>query len=149
MLAKVHQFFNQMWADTGFSLERIRQNILDANPSASISVSKLHRIFSDPNSKPSFEDVIMITRDGFKRDPNELWAIIGGQEYAASAQVDYKGAAALIAEHNAQLAALEARYEAQLERGRATREGMQLSFTLALDEIKQSHAADLQHRDAT
>ena len=57
MLQLVHKYINEKWDETGLSLEKIRQNIMAENPSSSISVSRLHRIFSDPTYKLSLEEL--------------------------------------------------------------------------------------------
>ena len=156
MLKLVHEYLNKTWDETGLSLERIRQNIMDADPSASISVSKLHRIFSDPNNKVSLEDLIQIVRYGFKRNPQELLAIIGEQEYVASKEVGYKGAAELIAEFERREAALRDGYEDRLGKEAILRRNIHEAFIAARDSFKQAlellettHNAALQKRDET
>ena len=156
MLTLVHQHINQLWEETGLSLEKIRQNIVDHNPDASISVSKLHRILSDPMCKLSLEDLLMIIRDGFRRDPNVLLAKIGGQEYAASEPVGYQGATALIADFERREAAIRKAYTEQLEKEAVIRENIRAAFTAAkegfdksVDVLQQQHEAALKKRDET
>ena len=156
MLTLVHQHINQLWEETGFSLEKIRQNIVERNPDASISVSKLHRIMSDPLCKLSMEDLLMIIRDGFRKDPNVLLAKIGGQEYAASEPVGYQGATALIADFERRETAIRKDYTQQLEKEAAIRENIRVAFTAAkegfdkaVDVLQQNHALALKKRDET
>ena len=156
MLKLVHEYINRKWDETGLSLEKIRANILAKNPQASISVSKLHRVFSDPENKLSLEELIMLTRDGLQQNPQELLALIGGQEYAASKDVGYKGATELIADFERREAALRKDYQEQLDKEAAMRRNIHTAFTEARDGFKQAidtlertHAAALQKRDDT
>ena len=156
MLKLVHEYLNKTWDETGLSLERIRQNIMDADSSASISVSKLHRIFSDPNNKVSLEDLIQIVRDGFKRNPQELLAIIGEQEYVASKEVGYKGVSELIEEFERREVALRDHYEDRLEKEAVLRHNIHEAFIAEKDSFKQAlelmettYNAALKKRDET
>lgn len=156
MLKLVHEHLNNLWEETGLSLEKIRQNIIDRNPDASISVSKLHRIFSDPLCKLSLEDLLMLIRDGFRKDPTPLLAKIGGQEYAASEPVGYQGATALIADFERREAAIRKDYTDQLQKEAVIRENIRMAFTAAkegfdkaVEVLQQNHEAALKKRDET
>lgn len=156
MLTLVHEHINHLWDETGFSLEKIRQNIVERNPDASISVSKLHRILSDPLCKLSLEDLLMLIRDGFRKDPNVLLAKIGGQEYAASEPVGYQGATALIADFERREAAIRKAYTEQLEKEAGIRKNIHAAFNEAksafdhsVEVIQQNHEEALKKRDDT
>lgn len=156
MLKLVHEHINQLWEETDLSLEKIRQNIIEKNPEASISVSKLHRILSDPLSKLSLEDLLMLIRDGFKKDPNVLLAKIGGQEYEDSKDVGYKGAAALIADFERRETAIRTAFTEQLEKEKVLRANIHQAFNEAKDAFDRAvstmtaeHEAALKHRDET
>ena len=156
MLKLVHEHINQLWEETDLSLEKIRQNIVEKNPEASISVSKLHRILSDPLCKLSLEDLLMLIQDGFKKDPNVLLAKIGGQEYEDSKDVGYKGAAALIADFERRETAIRAAFTEQLEKEKVLRANIHQAFNEAKDAFDRAvrtmtaeHEAALKHRDET
>lgn len=155
MLKTVHEYINIKWDETGLSLEKIRSNIIAANPSSSISVSKLHRMFSDPNYKLSIEELLAVVK-AMGQDPKEILAIIGEQEYVASKEVGYKGAAELIAEFERREAALRDGYEDRLEKEAVLRRNIHEAFIAAKDSFKQAlellettHNAALQKRDET
>ena len=155
MLKTVHAWFNDKWDLTGYSLQKIQSNIVARHPESSISVSKLHRIFSNPESKVSFEEVIMIA-EGLDQDPQELLAIIGGQEYRASAGVNYKGATALIEDFKRREEEIRKSYVDQLEKEAVIRENIRKAFTAAkegfdhaVDVLQAQHEAALAKRDDT
>lgn len=145
MLNTIHQYLVEKRNEKGLSLTKIESRINELHPELSMSDTKLSTIFKSPR-RISLDELFAIV-DAMDLDRREILAILGEQEYKASEPVDYKGATALIAEHNAQIRLLQNQYEAQLERGRATREGMQVSFTAALDAVKEAHVADLAQRD--
>lgn len=153
MLKLVHEHINQLWEETDLSLEKIRQNIVEKNPEASISVSKLHRILSDPLCKLSMEDLLMLIRDGFKKDPNVLLAKIGGQEYEDSKDVGYKGAAALIADFSKREAGIHAHYDELLKKEAVMRRNIHQSFqdsTARFDratELFETHLSELKEEN--
>lgn len=155
MLKTVHEYINIKWDETGLSLEKIRSNIIAANPSSSISVSKLHRMFSDPNYKLSIEELLSVVK-AMGQDPKEILAIIGEQEYVASKEVGYKGATELIAEFERREAALRDDYEDRLEKEAVLRHNIHEAFIAARDSFKQAlellettHNAALKKRDET
>lgn len=155
MLKTVHEYINIKWDETGLSLEKIRSNIIAANPSSSISVSKLHRMFSDPNYKLSIEELLSVVK-AMGQDPKEILAIIGEQEYVASKEVGYKGATELIAEFERREAALRDDYEDRLEKEVVLRHNIHEAFIAARDSFKQAlellettHNAALKKRDET
>lgn len=156
MLTLVHEHINRLWDDTGLSLDKIRQNILERNPSNSISVSKLHRILSDPTCKLSLEDLLLIIQDGFRKDANVLLAKIGGQEYAASEPVGYQGVTALISDFERRETAIRKAYAEQLDKEAVIRKNIQGAFVEAkngfdhaVDVLEKTHAAALAKRDET
>lgn len=156
MLKLVHEHINQLWEETDLSLEKIRQNIIEKNPEASLSVSKLHRILSDPLCKLSLEDLLMLIRDGFKKDPNVLLAKIGGQEYEDSKDVGYKGAATLIADFERRELAIRKAFTEQLEKEKVLRANIHQAFNEAKEAFDRAvstmtieHEAALRHRDET
>lgn len=146
MLKTVHQWFNDKWDLTGYSLQKIVSNILTRHPESSFSVSKLHRIFNNPETKVSFEEVILIA-EGMDQDPNELLAIIGGQEYKASADVGYKGAAQLIAEFERREAEIRKDHAFQVARAAEIREAMHQSFSAAQEAFTTAVTVISKHRD--
>jgi len=155
LLKLVHEYLRNKWDETGLSLEKIRQNIINKNPQNSISVSKLHRIFSDPTYKLSLEEMMFIT-EALGQDPNELLAKIGGREYAASKPVDYKGATALIADFKRREDDIHKMYTVQLEKEAVIRENIRVAFTAAkegfdhaVDVLQTQHEAALAKRDDT
>lgn len=155
MLKTVHEYINIKWDETGLSLEKIRANIISANPSSSISVSKLHRMFSDPNYKLSIEELLSVVK-AMGQDPKEILAVIGEQEYVASKDVGYKGAAELIAEFERREAALRDGYEDRLKKEAILRHNIHEAFIAAKDSFKQAlellettHNAALKKRDDT
>lgn len=155
MLKTVHEYINIKWDETGLSLEKIRSNIIAANPSSSISVSKLHRMFSDPNYKLSIEELLSVVK-AMGQDPKEILAVIGEQEYVASKEVGYKGATELIAEFERREAALRGGYEDRLEKEAVLRHNIHEAFITARDSFKQAlellettHNAALKKRDDT
>ena len=156
MLKLVHEHINQLWDETGFSLEKIRQNIIERHPTESISISKLHRILSEPSCKVSLDDLLMVVQDGFRRDPNVLLAKIGGQEYEDSKDVGYKGAAALIADFERRETAIRTAFTEQLEKEKLLRANIHQAFNEAKDAFDRAvsimtaeHEAALKHRDET
>lgn len=155
MLKTVHEYINRKWDETGLSLERIRSGIIAANPSSSISVSKLHRMFSDPNYKLSIEELLAVVK-AMGQDPKEILAIIGEQEYVASKDVGYKGATELIADFERREEAIRKNYVDQLEKEAVLRRNIHTAFTEARDGFSQAvetlertHAAALRKRDDT
>lgn len=138
MLKIVHSWLNEKWDVTGLSLEKIRNRIIEKHPEQSISISKLHRIFTDENSKVSLEEVIMLA-EAFNSDPNELLALIGGREYVASEKVDYKGAEALLHDFSIEKAQIRQEYELRIGQSIKAREDTQLAFNTALTQIGEQY----------
>lgn len=122
------------------------RSYMDIGNRCHMSDSKLSRIFTG-QAEATVTDINSILALGLDSDPRELWAKCGMQEWDASAEIGYKGAAELIKEHSRQIAMMDERYASLLERGKAIREGMQESFTTAIDALKEAHIADLEQRD--
>lgn len=138
MLKIVHNWLNEKWDVTGLSLEKIRNRIIERHPEQSISISKLHRIFSDQNSKVSLEEVIMLA-EAFDSDPNELLALIGGREYVASEKVDYKGAEALLHDFSLEKAQIRKEYEIRIEQSIKAREETQQAFNAITQKMEEQY----------
>ncbi len=141
MLAIVHSWMNEQWDKTGLSLEKIRNKILEKHPEQSISISKLHRIFSDPDCKVSVEEILLLA-EAFAKDPNELFAKIGGREYQASEGVDYKGAEALLRDFAREKEEIRQEYEVRITQSIKAREDTQQAFQTALAQIGEQYRAN-------
>lgn len=131
MLRIVHDWLNEQWDKTGLSLEKIRSRIVERHNEQSISVSKIHRIFSDPDCKVSIDDILLLS-EAFDADPNELFAKIGGREYAASKGVDYKGAETLLREFAQEREQMRAEFAARIDQSIEARKETQRAFDEAI-----------------
>ena len=153
MLKLVHEHINKLWDETGFSLEKIRQNIIERHPTESISISKLHRILSEPSCKVSLDDLLMVVQDGFRRDPNVLLAKIGGQEYADSKEVGYKGTTELLADFAKREAGLHSHYGDLLKKEAVMRRNIHQAFTDSTErfdratELFETHLSELKEEN--
>lgn len=135
MLSTVHAYLNIKKNELHITLGKIESNILAKHPDLSISDTKLSKIFKDPNYRLPMEELFVIV-EAMGLDKREILSILGEQEYRASADVGHKGTIAMSEEYTAQIIALEQRCE-----------GMQESFSQALDAISSAHASELSRYD--
>lgn len=153
MLATVHAYLNLKKNETGLTLGKIESAISLKYPEFSMSDTKLSKIFKDPKSKVSMEELFAIV-DSMGLDKTEILAILGEQEYRASQGVDYMGAAELIADFQRREEAIRKDHAIQLAKAAEIREGLQhafekaeRSFTLAVETIARHRDEELKKRD--
>lgn len=154
MHATVHSYLNLKKAELHLTLGKIESTIALQHPDMSMSDTKLSKIFKDPKTKISMEDLFVIV-EAMGLDKREILAILGEQEYRASASVGYMGATELIAEFERREAEQRDHYEKLLEKEAAIRKNIHVAFTdakgafdHAVDVIQQNHQASLQERDS-
>ena len=154
LLSTVHTYLNLKKNERGLTLGKIEQALSIKHPALSMSDTKLSRIFKDPQTKISIEELLAIV-DCMGLDKLEILAILGEQEYRASEGVGYKGATELIADFERREASQRDFYENQLAKEAALRKNIHDAFkevSSAFDHsvkiIQQNHAAALQERDS-
>lgn len=153
MLATVHAYLNLKKNETGLTLGKMEAAISLKYPELSMSDTKLSKIFKDPKSKISMEELFAIV-DSMGLDKTEILAILGEQEYRASQGVDYMGATELIADFQRREEAIRKDHAIQLAKAAEIREGLQnafekaeRSFTLAVETIARHRDEELKKRD--
>ena len=146
MLSTVHSYLNLKKNELGLTLGRIESTIAINHPDMSMSDTKLSKIFKDPKTKVSMEELFVIV-ESMGLDKQEILAILGEQEYRASKDVDYKGATELIAEFERREMDLRRDYDGQLVKAREIREGLQHAFNQAKEAFELSVATISDHRD--
>lgn len=146
LLATVHTWLNLKKNEKGLTLGRIEQSLSIKHPELSMSDTKLSRIFKDPKTKISMEELFALV-DCMELNKQEIMAIIGEQEYRAAQVVDYKGTNELIAEFERREAAMRADHDAQIIKATAIREGMQRAFEAAEEAFRVAVETISRHRD--
>lgn len=141
----IHGFLCAERATRGLTFKEIELRLAELHPDLSMSDSKLSNIFRNAD-KATVAELFAIS-DAMGLDPQGLFDVMRKQRNLAKDVLDYQSAAELIAEHNRQIALMEDRYEALMERSKAIRESMQDSFGLAIAALKEAHVADLEQRD--
>lgn len=155
MYNTVQTYLNIKRAETGISLVKIERYIDEHYPDISMSDTKLSKIFKDPKAKVSIEELFAIV-EAMKLGRMEILAILGEQEYRASAEVGYKGVTELIADFERRESAIRKAYTEQLEKEAMIRKNIHNAFTEAksafdhaVEVIQQNHDAALRKRDET
>lgn len=141
----IHGYLSAERAARGLTFKAIELQLAELHPDLSMSDSKLSNIFRNAD-KATVAELFAIS-DAMGLDPQGLFDVMRKQRSLAKDIIDYQSAAELISEHNRQIAAMEERHEALLERGKAIREGMQDSFGLAIEALKEAYTHDLAQRD--
>lgn len=125
MFSTVHAYLNLKKNERGLTLGKIESAIALKYPHLSMSDTKLSKLFKDPNSKVSIEELFAIV-DCMGLDKMELLALIGEKEFRASQSVDYKGISELMADFQRREEALQLSFQKAEE-----------AFTLAVDTISR------------
>lgn len=116
----------------------------DMESKVNMSKSKLQRIFTG-QADPSITDLEDIVEKALGARMRDLYARVGEQELAASAELDFKGAQALLEDFNVEKNQIRMEYQTRIDQLMVASDERQKAFTFALKQAEEQYHKNLEY----